>query len=116
MLTLSFLAYAVVMAVAALLGRRLRPEWPTSRIVMRVNLPLPICVLVAAGIGVASVGPAAPHETDANGMMIAVYMTGGMFVAFWMVVLGVPASWAALRCTGSKGRPREERSSHLPQA
>ena len=103
MLMLGFMAYALLIAGAALLVRTVRPHWRTSRIVLLTNLPLPICVLVAAGIGVASVGPAAPGETDASGMTIAVYMMGGMFLAFWMVVLGMPASWAALHWLRRRG-------------
>jgi len=85
------------MAAAALLVRLVRPRWRTIRIVLWSNLPLPIGALVGAWIGVASVGPAAPGEIDASGMAIAVYMMLGIFAAFWMVVLGIPASWAALR-------------------
>ncbi len=97
MLTLVFVGYPVLVAVVALLVRRVRPGWRTIRIVVLINLPLPICTLVAAAIGVASVGPAAPGEIDASGMAIAAYLMIGLFAAFWMVVLGIPASWAALR-------------------
>ncbi|PTQ60099.1 hypothetical protein C8J45_11350 [Sphingomonas sp. PP-CE-3G-477] len=36
-------------------------------------------------------------------MAIAVYLMIGMFAAFWMVLLGIPASWAALRWIRRKG-------------
>jgi hypothetical protein len=98
-----FVGYPLLMAMIALFVRFVRPGWRTMRIVLVANVPLPACMLAAAGIGVASLGPARPSEIDATGMAIAVYMMGGMFVAFWMVVLGIPAAWVALRWTRPGG-------------
>ena len=99
MLVLSFMAYPLMMAVLALLVRIVRPDWRTIKIVVLTNLPLPVCAMVIAGLGVASIGPAPPGEMDASGMAIAVYLMLGMFAAFWMLVFGIPASWAALYWT-----------------
>jgi hypothetical protein len=103
MLVLSLIAYPLLMAALALLVRAVRPDWRPIKIVVLTNLPLPLCALVIAGLGVASIGPAAPGEMDASGMAIAVYMMIGMFAAFWMIVLGMPAGWAALHWTRRKG-------------
>ncbi|MES3153969.1 hypothetical protein [Sphingomonas faeni] len=103
MLVLSFIAYPLLMAVLALLVRTVRPDWRTMKIVVLTNLPLPVCAMVIAGLGVASIGPAPPGEMDASGMAVVVYLMLGMFAAFWMLVLGMPASWVALHWTRRRG-------------
>lgn len=99
MLLLLALAYPLAVAGLALLLRRVLPDWGAARLVPAAAVPGPAVVLALAAVAVARLGPAQPGGTDANGMAMMVYLLGGAMLAAFMLALGLPAAWAALRLT-----------------
>lgn len=91
------LVYPLSVAGATALVRALRPDWRGWSIVLAANAPGPVLALGAAGVLIATLGTAPPGETDATGMALALYMVGGLLGAGAMLVVGLPAGWAALK-------------------
>jgi hypothetical protein len=91
---LIMIGYAVAIAAVTALIHHLRPTWETSAIGALVTFPVPAVVMLTglylAGVEMST--PAPPGETDASGMVIMVYMLGGMFVAGTALLVGGAAS------------------------
>ncbi|WP_294328175.1 hypothetical protein [uncultured Sphingomonas sp.] len=105
---LVLLIYGIAVGGVVALLRRFRASWSRRRAVLVAILPSPSAVVVAAAIGIATLGRAAPGDIDATGMATAFYMVGGALLACILLVLGSIAAWIAMRL-GATTEPREER-------
>lgn len=69
--------------------------------------PGPLIVIIAAVVGIAKLGRAAPGEIGATGMATAFYMVGDTVLGGILLVLGSIAAWIAIRMCATT-EPRKE--------
>ncbi|WP_420136242.1 hypothetical protein [Sphingomonas sp.] len=94
---LILIGYAAAVAAVTALLHALRPAWGRWSIVSLVAYPVPVATILVTLYFIGGVGRAAPGETDASGMAIAVYMISGLMTAGAALLIGLAASLVTLR-------------------